>query len=285
MNGKVYKTAEGKNIVESFYKNILANYKELPFEQLYIPTEAGITHVLKFGNENNPPVILIHGTASNSASWLGCVKDFAKNYCVYCIDIPGEPGLSEPNRIKLASDLPNKWLSSLIEKLIAGKVSFVTISLGSWYALNFAVNNQENVTALSMLTTGGIVPVRRSFVFKALIYILMGKSGQKKLTKTIYHKTEVPSVVLEFQEIITKHFIPVMGKIPLFRDDELNRIKFPLQFFGGDCDALIDCVETGKRLKSIIPSAEINILEDTGHVIIDRFDEIKNFVDKCNNNG
>jgi hypothetical protein len=48
-----------------------------------------------------------------------------------------------------------------------------------------------------------------------------------------------------------------------------------VQYFGGKCDRLLNSMETGKRLKELIPQAEINILEDIGHVIIDQFSKIK----------
>ena len=278
MSKTVYKTEEGRNIVESIYRNILEEYSPLIFDQLFISTEFGQTHVLQFGDKSKPPLVMIHGTASNSASFLGNVPDFIDRFCVYCIDIHGEPGLSEPTRNPLTSKAPYIWLNSVLNKLHIEKTSFVTISLGSWYALNFAIQNSERVRNLSMITTPGIVPAKRSFIFKAIFFMMLGKKGQKLLNKVIYHKIEVPSIVLEFQSIVSKHFIPIMEPIPVFSDAELRKITAPIQFFGGDHDALIDSVKTGERLKSILPHADIHILKDTGHVIVDQFHSIKDFL-------
>ena len=78
--------------------------------------------------------------------------------------------------------------------------------------------------------------------------------------------------------IVSKHFIPLMEAIPVFSDAELRKITAPIQFFGGDHDALIDSVKTGERLKSILPHSDIHILKDTGHVIVDQFENIKYFL-------
>ena len=278
MNNTVYKTEEGRNIVESIYRKVLEEYSALAFEQLFINTEAGRTHVLRFGEKNKPPLVMIHGTASNSAAWLGNVPDFIDRFCVYCVDIPGEPGLSEAIRKPLASESPYKWLRSLLGNLDIEKASFVTISLGSWYTLNFAIQSPERVKALSMITTPGIVPTKRSFIYKAIFFMMLGKMGQKLISKAIYHKTEVPSKVLEFQSIVSRHFIPLMEVIPVFSDAQLRKITAPIQFFGGDHDALIDSVKTGERLKRLLPNSDVHILKDTGHVIIDQFPVIKDFL-------
>ena len=278
MSNRVYKTEEGREIVESMYRNVLVAYSTLPFEQLFVPTEVAQTHVLRFGEISNAPLVMIHGSASNSAVWLGNVSDFVDHFCVYCVDIPGEPGLSEPTRCALASDAPYRWLVALLDHLDIETASFLTISLGSWYALNLATRSPERVGALSMLTTSGIVPAKRSFLFKALFFMLLGKLGQKLLNRAIYHKTAIPSQVLEFQAIVSKYFIPVMETIPLFSDEMLKQISAPIQYFGGDHDALIDSVETGERLGKLLPHAEIHILKDTGHAIIGMFPTIKEFL-------
>lgn len=278
MNRRVYRTEAGREAVETLYRNVLAGYSSHGFDQLFIPTEAGQTHVLRFGKKTNPPLVMIHGTASNSAVWLGNIPDFIDRFCVYCVDIPGEPGLSEPVRHTLKSDRPYVWLRSLLNGLDIGKAAFVTMSLGSWYTLNFSVRSPSRVRALSMITSSGIVPAKKSFIFKAVFFMMLGKPGQKMLNKAIYHKTEVPPEVLAYQAIVSKHFIPVTEAVPVFRDAQLKRITAPIQFFGGDHDVLIDAVKTGKRLKKLLPHAEINILEDTGHVIMDQFPGIKDFL-------
>lgn len=168
MRKDVYKTVQGQHIVESLYRDILANPSWPAFDQLSVPTAVARTHVLRFGKISNPPLLMLHGSASNSAVWLGNVRDFMNHFCVYCVDIPGEPGLSEPIRCSLHSDEPLRWLISLLDALDIPACSFLTMSLGSWYSLNIAINQPERVKAISMLTTPGIVPAKASFLFMAI---------------------------------------------------------------------------------------------------------------------
>jgi pimeloyl-ACP methyl ester carboxylesterase len=277
MNNHIYKTEDGRNIVETLYRKVLAKHSTPPFEQFVVPTETAKTHVLRFGNAAKPPLVMVHGSASNSAVWLGSISYFVEHFCVYCVDIPGEPGLSEPIRSALGSEAPYTWFVSLLDNLNIRKSFFLSMSLGSWYVMNFAIKNPERIHALSMLTTPGIVPAKTSFIFKVIVFMMLGKMGQKLLNRTVFHKTEIPEEAIEYQSIVSKHFNPVMERIPVFTDAMLQNISAPVQYFGGDHDALLNSVKTGERITIHIPHSEIHILKDTGHVIINQFPVIRDF--------
>lgn len=278
MNRNVYKTEEGRKIIESMYKGILDEFTKHPYQQLFVPTKLAKTHTLRFGDKQKPSLIMIHGSVSNSATWLGCISEFIDDFCIYCVDIPGEPGLSEPARCTLNSAEPYEWLSSLLDNLEIDQAYFVTMSLGSWYAMNFSINSPNRVRALSMITSGGLVPSKKSFIFKVILYSMLGEYGKKKINKIIYYKAQVPTKALEFQSISSRHFNPVLEPLPVFSDQQIKRLTFPIQFFGGDHDCLIDSLKTGQRLKRLLTHADVQILKDTGHVIIDQFSSIKSFL-------
>lgn len=280
MSETVYKSAEGRNIVEERYRKLLAAESPLPFQQHFVATPNGKTHVLQFGDSAKPPLTMLHGSMSNSGSWLGIIPLFVENFSVFCVDIPGEPGLSEPKRMRLHSDKPAQWLGAVLDGLAISRCSFLGMSLGSWYALNFAVNQPERVVALSLITTGGIAPQHKNFLFKALFFMMLGKRGQKMLNKLIFHKTEMPPQLLEIQAIVSANFNPVTEQIPLFTDGQLQTLHMPIQYFGGDHDAILDTAKTVERLSRLTPQAEIHVLADTGHVIIDQFSEVRDFLEK-----
>lgn len=278
MRKAVYKSEAGRGEVEDFYRKLLHKHAHAISEQSVIDTPHGRTHVLRSGNRSDPPLVMIHGSASNSAAWLGALQEFSDRFCVYCVDIPGEPGLSEPVRHRLASEAPARWLSSSLDALNIEKASFVGQSLGGWYALSLAIHHPERVTKLSLLTTSGIVPARRSFLIKVIVLMMLGRLGRRLLSKVLFYKEAVAPEVLEFQTLVSRHFFPLMEEIPLFDDAQLGRISAALQYFGGDHDALIDSEKTGERLKRIVPDCQVNILKETGHVIVGQFSAIKEFL-------
>lgn len=278
MKPKVYKSEHGRLIVAQAYQNHLNSALADDLVQKTIETAHGRTFILEKSSPEKPPLILLHGSTSNSASWLGILPLFTQDFSVFCVDIPGEPGLSASERFRLASDAPEAWLRSTLDVLGVQKCSFVGMSLGGWYAVNFAVRNPERIQAMSLVSGGGIAAQKLGFIFKALFFLMLGKTGQHMLSKVIYHHTIVPKQILDYQAVVSKHFNPVTEPLPVFTDEQLLKLTMPIQYFGGDHDALLHTRKSIERLKVLLPHAEAHLLVDTGHAIIDKFDEIKEFL-------
>src|SRR5207248_4412174 len=112
----IYKSPEGERAVQERYRRFL-QYWPVANQQLRVPTSQGETFVIACGNEQAPPLLLFHGSASNSAMWMGDVAALAAHFRVYAIDMIGEPGLSAPSRPPLKSEAYALWLDDILEAL------------------------------------------------------------------------------------------------------------------------------------------------------------------------
>lgn len=106
-NKSVFKSQEGREKVLSYYNQVLNFF---PFEKRYVSTSFGKTFILQSGNKDMPPVILLHGSCSNSAFWFSEISALSENYNVFAIDIIGEAGNSEEVRLDINSDDYPVWL-------------------------------------------------------------------------------------------------------------------------------------------------------------------------------
>ena len=86
MKNSVFKTEEGRDRFRAYYNGVLSQF---PFGQQYIETGFGQTFILTAGLESNPPIILLHGSCSNSAFWFPEIIAMSKDYRVYAVDIIG----------------------------------------------------------------------------------------------------------------------------------------------------------------------------------------------------
>ena len=276
--GSVYKSEEGRQKIQSHYREILKCWPVA--NRSYSIRAHGIeTHIIESGSRDDPPLLLFHGTSSNSASWMGDVPLWSQQFRVLAVDIPGEPGLSEDRRLSVSDGSYADWILGIYRELSIPKASMVGMSLESYAALKFATRVPEKVSKLVLLTTGGIVPPKAGFLFKALLFMMLGKWGMRRLNRMIYYKTEVPAEVLEFAAMVMQNFSPnTTEPLRLFRDEELLNLAMPVLFFGGTKDALIDSEKTGRRLETLLPRAEVNILADTGHAILGKSEEILRFL-------
>lgn len=272
-----FKSQEGKSAVLKAYNSLLENWMA-PNEKLYINTRYGSTFVIASGKKDAPPLILLHGSAMNSIMWAGDVREYSRDYRVYAVDIPGEPGRSDENQLPFEGPAFAEWLKDVYDALSIRKASLIGISLGAWLSVKFSVCYPEKVDKLVLLCPAGIGTQRTSFLFKAMAYMLLGEKGMKKLYKKVNGNQPMPDEMLEYQKLIGKNFNYRREIIPLFSDSELKRLTMPVKLFVGGKDIMFHSEMTAKRLGGLLPHADINVLPEAGHVLINLTGEIAAFL-------
>ncbi len=277
----VYKSAEGKEIILNEYRKHLEGDLAHNIIKRSVQTPEGCTFILERENKGKPPLILLHGSVSNSASWLGVIPLFAEYFHVFCLDIPGEPGYSSEERLSLSGNAPALWICHTMDALGLDSAFFLGMSLGGYYALKFTVNFPNRVKALSLISAAGLSKQKASFILKAVFLMMLGKKGQKLLNKMIYHNVIIPKEILEYQALVSKHFNPVTEPLRIFTDKELLALTMPVQYIAGDKDALIHTREACIRIKKILPHVRTELVKNTGHAVIDRFGEACKFLSCC----
>jgi len=214
-----FKSSEGKAAVLKSY-DLLLEHWTLPNEKLYVDTRYGKTFVVACGEKNVPPLILLHGSAMNSIMWMGDAREYSRNYRVYAVDLPGEPGRSDENQLPFKGPAFAEWLYDVYNSLSLEKASLIGISLGAWLSIKFSVSYPEKVDKLVLLCPAGIGPQRTSFLFKAMAYIIFGEKGMDRLYKKVNGNQPIPDVMLKYQKLIGKNFNFRREVIPLFSDSE-----------------------------------------------------------------
>ena len=82
----IFKSSEGERLVRERYQAFLHHWP-VANEQRHIPTTQGSTFVVVSGPKDAPQLLLLHGSAANSAMWMGDITILAGAFRVYCIDI------------------------------------------------------------------------------------------------------------------------------------------------------------------------------------------------------
>lgn len=281
----IYKSEAGKQEVLGEYRKILANW---PVEnhQYEVDTSFGSTFIIESGSKNNPPLILLHGSVSNSFTWYSDVASLSKTHNVYAIDIIGEAGLSAASRPSYEGAAYAQWLNETINALGLGTCSIVAMSLGGWMALSFATTYPHKVDKLILLCPGGLAHEKTSFLWKAIFFSLLGKWGQLQTLRLVGGDSISSSSSskleenLEFASLTFKYFKPRTAKMPIFSEQSLSQLTMPILMLFGDSDQLIPADKSIKRLKHFAKRAEIELLPNTGHLIVNQSDRILKFLNK-----
>lgn len=273
----IFKSEEGRQKILSTYNAILKRWP-VPYEEFYIPTRQGNTFVLACGDKSAEPLILIHGSSSNSAMWIGDIPDYIKNYRVYAVDIPGEPGKSEAIRHDLSGDAYAEWMEQIFTFLNIEQACLTGISLGGWMCLKFATEYPENVKKLVLLCPAGVAPQKMSFMLKVIPFMLLGQWGKGQIIKIVNGYQNVPEEAIRYSMLISDHFNPIMEMIPIFSDEKIQCLTMPTLLIVGKKDALLPSIKTAERLKILLPNLKEQILQNKGHVLINMSEEILAFL-------
>lgn len=281
----IYKSEEGARAVHARYREIL-NLWPVANRQFMVPTRAGETFVIACGPDAAPPVLLFHGSVSNSFMWLNDAKALAEHFRVYAVDLIGEPGLSARTRYPTATDEHALWLDDVFRALSLTNASLVGVSLGGWLALDYAVRRTDRVKALILICPAGIGKLK-NFLLKAFPYFFMGEWGRRKLRALVMGKAygELPPAakpVFDFLGLIFRNFTPRRDPIAPKSDAELRRLTMPIAIYLGGEDTLIDSYDTQRRARQLLPQAEIHFDPRIGHFIPTPTTEIVGFLRRAN---
>jgi pimeloyl-ACP methyl ester carboxylesterase len=278
----IYKSAEGERAVCERYLEILKRWP-VPNQQLRVPTREGETFVVRCGDANAPPLLLLHGGAGNSAMWVGDVAAWAEDFRVYAVDMIGEAGLSAPSRPPLASEAHALWLDDVMQALSLTRASLVGVSLGGWLALDYATRRPERVEALVVLCPGGVGGQKIGIVFKTIPLRMLGAWGTRKARELVLGRGPAnPSPAIQyfmnFVSLIHQNFRTRMVKMPVFSDDALKLLTMPVMAILGGQDVLLDSAASKRRFERNVPHGEIRYFPEVGHFIPGQRDAILEFL-------
>lgn len=258
------------------YRELLDRWP-VPSRRLRVPTRLGETFVMASGSAELPPLVLLHGSGSTSAMWLGDVPSFADTHRVYAVDIPGEPGLSAFARPPFASGAYAGWLEDVLDALGIEQASLVGMSLGGWLAASFAAAHPERVRRLVLLVPGGIGRAKLGVALLTVFLLPLGDHGRKLSLRLVLGSLPPPEMT-GFMSLIFRDFRPRREALPVLSDADLARLTMPVLAITGGRDALLDSADTRGRLEAHVPGAEVVSLPEAGHLLPNQAERVAGFL-------
>lgn len=272
MSNSVFKTEAGRDKFRAYYSNLLSRF---PFGHEFIETTYGKTFILTAGQESAPPVILLHGSCSNSAFWFPEITALSADYRVFAVDIIGEAGNSEEYRPDLNSDAFAVWLKEVLDALGLEKTIIIGNSLGGWMALKFTTAYSDRVSKLVLIASAGIAEIRPQFLSSAARVQETGITVP--VNSAVIGNNNVPKEVLDFMNLIIESYNPIQ-QLPVYTDKQLQQLSMPVLFIDGEDDVIFDAVQSSQRLSRLVPSAKIHLIKDCGHLVTDSLQYINPFL-------
>lgn len=273
----IYKSAAGEARVRAAYAAALAQWP-VAHETRRLATGQGETFVVVSGPVGAPALVLLHGSGTNAAMWMGDVTAWSAHFRVHAVDIIGEPGFSAPSRPPLGSEAYAAWLDEVLDGLGVKSAAFVGASLGGWFALDYATRRPARVGKLVLVCPGGIGRQKTGFIFKLIALSALGAWGRKKAFALVAGIGGEAAAAGQGLADIFRHFKPRTDVLPVFSDAQLAGLPMPVMLVVGGRDVMLDSDASRRRVQAALPAAEIRYLPEVGHVILGQTGPILDFL-------
>ena len=110
--------------------------------------------------------------------------------------------------------------------------------------------------------------------------MVKGEDGVNELFRMINGDKPMPEIMLNYQKLIAAVFNSRQEPIPIFPNEELERLTMPSLLIVGKKDMILNSLETAERYKRLVPNSNVVVLPDAGHALTGLSDEIIGFLIK-----
>ena len=271
---EIYKSERGRLAIQRAYQDLLDDWP-VPATRRTVETSLGTTFVLESGPADAPPLVLLHGSGTNTAMWLAEVPELSRRFRVLALDLPGEPGGSAQVRPPLDSDAHARWLDEVFDRLGVRQAAVVGASLGAWVALDHAVRRPNRVSRLVLLCPAGVGRQTYGWVLPVIFLRLLGSRGRRRAVAKIAGVGGSP--FLDYLVEIYREFRPRTERLPVFSDEQLAGLPMPVLAIAGERDPMFDTAETARRLGAV-PAATVRVLPGVGHSVLGQVEHVSAFL-------
>lgn len=296
---KLYKSVDGYRAIMEWYESLVEKIG-VPFESLYVNTRFGRTHMLASGRPDAPALFLISGVAGCAPLWRKQLESLSADFRVYALDIPGQPGRSDPNPPSFLNDDYCDWLKDVLDDLGIERAHVAGISAGAWIAMRFGSLHPDRVGKVVMLGPTGISSARLP------VKIWLGRVAQKwKNADVLQDDLTAKSVsskspggtfgtfdrqLARAMALCTRHYRvdrslgiynEATGNVNLWQglrvlrkfflpesESVLRQFKAPGLLIFGEHEVLYDPHAVGRKAQKLMPDIRVEVVSGAGHAAI-----------------
>ena len=258
-------------------------------------------HYVVWGDESNPPLVLVHGGRDHARSWDFVAQAMIDRFCVYAVDLRGhgDSAWSVGGQYRISDHVVD--LTKCIDSLGRGPVDIIAHSMGGRVCLDLTAAFPERVDRLVViegfgwsLRTDHSAAERLSGLVKATREVEEGKSRiyrsyadaearmqeankrlspamVKHLTKHAVRQREDEGLVWKFDPYVYVRSLPDWTQTELM--DLWRRIEKPVLLVGAENWPKLPLVT---ELSKALPNAQTVIVKDAAHWV--HHDQVEEFV-------
>ena len=274
-NLPVFPSSQRYEEFSTAYQAVLQQWPA-PYQEIFIPTSFGETHVIASGPENAPPIIFLHAFFATAAVWYPNAGGLSQNFRTYAVDILGEANMSRPTRAIKNMDEMVIWFTELLTGLGIQKTFLVGNSFGAFLSATLAMHIPDRIRGMVLIgpaaTFKSITPFYiHMFLPKMLMMLFPWMPGITRLVRSglEWMRAGLPidqnwgelfNICMCYGGATNQVFPKVYSR------EELGRIKTPTLLLIGDREKIYKPEETIELAKKAVPGLQAEIIPGAHHI-------------------
>jgi len=285
MSKAVYKNANGKRIIQDLYDKQVSALN-IDFEDIYVDTRFGKTHLLKTGNPNGKPILLFHGGNSTTPYYLRDFLCLRNEYLIFAADIMGHPGKSDQTVLSAKNLEYGEWASDVIDGLGFKQMICMGGSYGGGVLMKLMCVAPKKILKAILLVPSGIWNASNASVMfnmgiPMILYLITknGKWLKKAILPMALYENEIDESTFEmvkcaFDNVCVKAGMPSNVKVT-----DMKNYTAPTLLITGEKDIIFPGEKVIARAKKIIPNLKTYLMKGSGHMSIMSSEKNKNVLE------
>lgn len=247
-------------------------------ETLTVFTGYGDTHMVAAGPKDAPPVVLLHGTEGNAASWRHQLAGLHQDFRLYALDIVGSAGKSDPTRLAYDNLDYGHWLSDVLAGLDLVRAHLVGISNGAWLILKLAAYAPERVASAVLMSANGIMPARfpyslARYIDRKAVHAAKDALATRFLTQGMVRRAVANTYAadaksdpheIEWFYLLAKYYRFRFPPGPV-TDAEIASLTAPTLLMMGEREKFFDVPAVIGRVNRYVPQVVSETISGVGH--------------------
>jgi len=236
----VYKNEESMNKIHAFYDKSLASL-DVDYDDFYIQTSFGKTHIVVYGDKNKKPIFTLHGGNGINPLNMHLFLPLLKEYYFIAPDVIGMPGKSEPFRnLCPKKDDYGNWIFEILDELKIDNIMFVVSSYSSAMTLSLAKVYPEKISkavlvAPSGIAHGALLPIMWNMSIPFIKYYF--RPSKKSMDRIMnIMSSDNDDIWRDFFDLMMSRYKMEMRAPRFFKKNELIKFTAPVLIIAFDND-------------------------------------------------
>jgi pimeloyl-ACP methyl ester carboxylesterase len=273
---------------EAAERDILARYDALVQDWPLAVAESdldsrwGTIHVLSWGPEKGPALLLCHAASMAAPSWLPNAAALAEaGYRCHAVDYIGEANksqLADRDTYPRSGTELGELYASLMDQLDIDRCPVVGASAGGHVALRLALAAPRRVERLALAGAMGITPLSLSSMLRMMMASVLPRPAVTERTSRWALGTS-PAVVERYGAWFTAVLAavaspPRVARPVALEPAELERLEMPVLLLLGTRDPLVGDASRAADRAAAMPDLRVETLESSHLVAVERASEV-----------